>query len=99
MRWEKERGLPVRRHGNDKGASVYAYPGEIEAWRGRKRKPLWKKPKAWAAIGAVAAAAAAIAYGPILNPRDPVASASEDSMRAEQVWADSAARTTRTSFR
>ena len=35
-RWEKENGLPVRRHGESKGSSVYAYPSEIEAWRANR---------------------------------------------------------------
>jgi Tol biopolymer transport system component len=32
-RWEREEGLPVRRHGHKKRASVYAYRRELEAWR------------------------------------------------------------------
>ena len=32
-RWEKENGLPVRRHGSGKGSSVYAFASEIAAWR------------------------------------------------------------------
>lgn len=50
-RWEKEEGLPIHRHSHKIRASVYAYPGEIDAWRaGRKivpepvAKPLWKIP-------------------------------------------------------
>ncbi len=31
-RWEKEEGLPVRRHVHHKQASVYAYRTEIDAW-------------------------------------------------------------------
>ena len=31
-RWEKEEGLPVRRHLHDKQASIYAYRSEIDAW-------------------------------------------------------------------
>lgn len=31
-RWEQEKGLPVRRVGGSKGASVYAYPKEIDDW-------------------------------------------------------------------
>jgi hypothetical protein len=32
-RWEKEEGLPVHRHSHKSRSSVYAYPGEIDAWR------------------------------------------------------------------
>ncbi len=31
-RWEKEEGLPVRRHLHGKGDSVYAYRTELDAW-------------------------------------------------------------------
>lgn len=31
-RWEKEEGLPVRRHHHSKLASVYAYRSELDAW-------------------------------------------------------------------
>ena len=33
QRWEKEEGLPVRRHSHKRRSSVYAYPSEIDAWR------------------------------------------------------------------
>jgi hypothetical protein len=32
-RWEKEEGLPVRRHSHSVRSSVYAYPSELDAWR------------------------------------------------------------------
>jgi hypothetical protein len=32
-RWEKEEGLPVRRHVHDKGDSVYAFRTELDVWR------------------------------------------------------------------
>jgi Tol biopolymer transport system component len=32
-RWEREEGLPVRRHEHRKRSSVYAYRRELEAWR------------------------------------------------------------------
>jgi len=36
QRWEKREGLPVHRHLHHRLGSVYAYPGEIDAWlRGR----------------------------------------------------------------
>jgi len=31
-RWEQNQGLPVRRHQHQKGASVYAYRSEVDAW-------------------------------------------------------------------
>ncbi len=31
-RWEKDEGLPVRRHAHDKGDSVYAYKSELDGW-------------------------------------------------------------------
>ncbi len=31
-RWEKEEGLPVRRHVHDKGDSVYAFQSELDEW-------------------------------------------------------------------
>jgi len=34
QRWEKTEGLPVRRHGHQRGASVYALPEELDAWWG-----------------------------------------------------------------
>ena len=32
QRWEHSEGLPVRRHGHDRGATVYADRSEIDAW-------------------------------------------------------------------
>ena len=94
-RWEKEAGLPVRRHTDKRHASVYAYPSEIDAWRvarplqaEERRVPLWRHPRTWLAAVSLAAAAAAIVYGPFLNPKAPSAEAAEGSMRSEQVWTD-----------
>lgn len=91
-RWEKEAGLPVRRHTDKRHASVYAYPSEIEAWRAARPLQaeessiaLWKRPRLWVAVGALAAAAAAIIYGPFLNPKAPTAEAADGAMRAELV--------------
>ncbi len=98
-RWEREAGLPIRRHRTDRRSSVYAYASEIEAWRGARppqsesdaATPLWRRRTAWAGIGLALSSALLIAYGPILNPRSPVAEAAEDSMRAEQVFSGAAA--------
>jgi len=52
-RWEREEGLPVRRHEHRKRSSVYAYRRELEAWRlarvpegarrsrGPRHSPVW----------------------------------------------------------
>jgi len=50
--WEKEEGLPVRRHSHKSRSSVYAYPAELDAWRMSRKvvpepgpvRPLWKIP-------------------------------------------------------
>src|ERR1700704_197435 len=39
-RWEKNQGLPVRRHQHQKGASVFAYRSEIDVWRQQERERL-----------------------------------------------------------
>lgn len=64
IRWEKELGLPVRRHRSDRRSSVYAYANELEAWRA-ERKPRedseqasWKRP-----VAALGAAVALLAIG------------------------------------
>jgi len=33
QRWERREGLPVHRHGHEKGSSVYAFKGELDAWK------------------------------------------------------------------
>ncbi len=46
-RWEKEEGLPVRRHVHNKQATVYASRSEIDTWRKNRGsasgndKPVW----------------------------------------------------------
>jgi hypothetical protein len=43
--WEKEEGLPIHRHSHNSRSSVYAYPGEIDAWRAsRKIAPIEPAP-------------------------------------------------------
>jgi hypothetical protein len=32
QRWERTAGLPVLRHQHEKGATVYAYPHELDQW-------------------------------------------------------------------
>lgn len=36
-RWEKEEGLPIHRHSHKSRSSVYAYAGEIDAWRASRK--------------------------------------------------------------
>ncbi len=45
-RWEKDQGLPVRRHQHQKGASVFAYKSEIDTWRQNERERLTETPAA-----------------------------------------------------
>ena len=51
--WEKEEGLPIHRHNHNRRRSVYAYPGEIDAWRASRKiapmetppaRSLWRLP-------------------------------------------------------
>jgi Tol biopolymer transport system component len=51
-RWEKNEGLPVRRHSHGTRASVYAYPSELDRWRASRQpaevptapRSLWRRP-------------------------------------------------------
>lgn len=43
QRWEKREGMPVHRHLHDQRGSVYAVPGELDAWR-RTRGPRTGEP-------------------------------------------------------
>jgi len=92
-RWEKEEGLPVRRHCEDKRSSVYAYPGELDAWRlarGPKssRRPVlrWSVP---AVLGFLVVILGAwfIKYSPIFNPPNPLVEAA-DGITLRQVWSE-----------
>ena len=92
-RWELEAALPVRRHAGDRG-SVYAYPSELDAWRGAHKpkaaesgppQPGRRYVPALAGGLALAALAAAILRGPILNPPDPLAEAAGSGVIVRQV--------------
>ena len=85
IRWEKEESLPVRRHRTGGRGSVYAYRGELDAWR-RARKPKTEEPAArrpswrWPATAFTAAAVLAfmawvVTRGSILSPPDSLAEA------------------------
>ncbi|HUX45336.1 MAG TPA: tetratricopeptide repeat protein [Terracidiphilus sp.] len=40
QRWEKREGMPVHRHAHEKRGSVYALPGELDAWVQSRRVPV-----------------------------------------------------------
>ncbi len=46
-RWEKEEGLPVRRHVHQKKASVYAYRSEIDTWLANRGRVLGNDRPGW----------------------------------------------------
>ncbi len=96
-RWEQSSGLPVRRHGGERG-SVYAYPAELDAWRSARQPRAAMDVQSpsrrgmiplVAAVAALVAVAAVVLWGPIMPP-EPLVQASEASgaVSARQVWAD-----------
>ena len=74
QRWEKSAGLPVRRHGEGKGSSVYAFRSEIDAWRAAGQLKTAKTKLRRQSLAAVIVILGVglvgwfIRYGPILNP-------------------------------
>ena len=87
-RWELEAALPVRRHAGDHG-SVYAYPTELDAWRAARKPKAAESEKPQRGrryVPALAALAAAILRGPILNQPDPLAEAADSGVVVRQVW-------------
>jgi len=95
-RWEKEEGLPVRRHRGDRRSSVYAYPSELSTWREARKpresdhRPWWNRPVAVAiaAVGVLSTVLIVwlVRYSPILSPPNPLIEASE-GITIRQVWA------------
>ncbi len=95
-RWERSERLPVHRHHHGRGSSVYAYPGELDAWRTARQpetgakleRPSWYRLIPAAAGGtALVAVAAVVLWGPIMNPPDPLIEAAEASgVVVRQVW-------------
>ena len=89
-RWEKTEALPVHRHSHRRGASVYAYPSEIDAWREARKvlpvppppRPLWKMP----AFG-LTMALCLVMVGNGLRPQQAEAQASAPAAR--RVWTGS----------
>ena len=65
MRWEKSEGLPVHRHQHQARGSVYAYPGELDAWRAAREigltKPAAASPTRQLARGVAFAASLLVA--------------------------------------
>jgi Tol biopolymer transport system component len=93
-RWEKNEGLPVRRHLHQARASVYAYPSELEAWRARRRSAaepadgwLDRRPVRATAFAAMLVLTLMLAGGGMVL--SPTTSAAQESrgMVARQVWA------------
>ena len=94
-RWERDAGLPVRRHLGDRRSSVYAFKSEIDAWRASRapapnadhiEQPRRRLIPALAMAGAVVAALLVIRFGPVLSPPSPIAEAAQDGVRTELVW-------------
>ncbi|MEE9234377.1 MAG: hypothetical protein V3U28_02930 [Candidatus Acidoferrales bacterium] len=93
-RWEKNEGLPVRRHQHQARSSVYAYRSELEAWLAT-RQPAAESPSLWfrrpisalAMTAALLLALVSVASGPLVNP--PGAAAREKGaagIAVRQVW-------------
>ena len=87
-RWERESGLPVRRHTANRRSSVYAYPSELKAWRDSRPVALAAEatpdsPKEgswrWAAVAAALLLVGLIAFarssllGPVAEAQSPAA--------------------------
>ncbi len=80
-RWEQAEGLPVRRHRSGARSSVYAYRGELDAWRA-KRKPKTAAggllPRyAWGLAGLVVLVGSSlwlvrgVGVGPVVDAQEP----------------------------
>lgn len=92
-RWEKDEGLPVRRHQHQARASVYAYPSELEAWKAGRDFSLdapeaitWLRPLPRLAMVAVLALALFnVGSGPILHASSVAAA---EGMSTEELWTE-----------
>jgi len=94
IRWEKSEALPVHRQMHQARGSVFAYPSELEAWKGSRELHLSAAPlitpwrRAVSAAGFAAATLLAfvtLASGPIRIPTTALAQPS-DGIINRQVW-------------
>ena len=95
-RWEKSEELPVHRHRHNARSSIYAYPGELDAWRAARqpqaeqvlpRKPLWRQPLPSLAFSlALVLALVSVGSGLILQPVQVSAQIPGPTMTARRIW-------------
>jgi Tol biopolymer transport system component len=88
----------VRRHGNGKGSSVYAFRSEIDAWRatGKRNASEWQREShlwRWSipdviGIAVLAATVWFVKYGPIFNPPNPLVEAADGIVLREVARVD-----------
>jgi len=50
QRWERTEGLPVRRVGQERSGSVFAYKSELDAWWQAQSRPLVEEPEPQAVV-------------------------------------------------
>ena len=88
-RWEKYEHLPIHRQHHLSRSSVYAYPGELEAWRAHrkpaaesKRSTWWRPIPAFASTIAIALTLMMAGGGPHVGALVQAA----DGMVTRQVW-------------
>lgn len=92
-RWEKNAGLPIRRHGTGARSGVFAYSSELDAWR-LEREPKSSRTRKWhwsaaTAIGVISVTLGSwfIFYGPVFNPPNPLVEAAE-GITLRQIWTE-----------
>jgi Tol biopolymer transport system component len=93
-RWEKHENLPVHRCLHQTRSSVYAYPSELDSWKGTRQPrsdaafltPLRRATAAGGLALAVMLALGAVASGPLLTPTR-AAAQPLDGIVNRQVWA------------
>jgi len=66
QRWEREQGLPVRRHAHQKRSSVYAFSRELDEWRITRSPKLDQPQSRWSRRAVLLTAAASIVLAAIL---------------------------------
>jgi Tol biopolymer transport system component len=94
-RWEKSEGLPVHRQMHQARGSVFAYPSELETWKGSRELRLdtpslitpWRRAVSAAGSALVLLVAlATVSSGPILTPTRAAAQQFKGIVN-RQVWA------------